>query len=338
MKFSVIVPIYNCEKFLNECLDSVLSQTFTDWECICINDGSTDTSGEIAENYASSDKRFKVIHKTNGGEGSARNAGLDAANGEWICFLDSDDILNERTLEYYANIIKKYPNADMCSVDIIQYSDGGTPNWGNQTEINLDILDISNSIDPITYGVSVCCIAYRTKLVSKYRFGNLKIGADRVFVVSFIDKANLHIHCNYVGYGYRTRLGSAVNTHMNSIKFMADLHHRMACLNIFIKTKKNYDKSIIVKFAKGLTEYMANCFCQLSPKEQTNCLDEFSKSLLAASKYPKFSNWRKLLMKICGKCNNRLILRILLYWPYWLKTHGINRQFVTVKTQVDINR
>lgn len=91
--FSIIIPVYNVAPYLRECLDSVLAQTFTDWEAICVDDGSTDESGAILDEYAAKDKRFRVIHKTNGGVSSARNTGLDAARGDWIGFLDADDIL-----------------------------------------------------------------------------------------------------------------------------------------------------------------------------------------------------------------------------------------------------
>lgn len=90
-KISVIVPVYNVEKYLRRCLDSIRAQTFTDFECICVDDGSSDGSGKILDEYAEQDSRFVVIHKDNGGVSSARNAGLDVARGEWIAFVDSDD-------------------------------------------------------------------------------------------------------------------------------------------------------------------------------------------------------------------------------------------------------
>lgn len=100
---SVIIPIYGVEKYLRRCLDSVLNQTFTDWQAICINDGSPDNSGAIAEEYARRDNRFVVIHQTNGGLADARNMGLRHATGEYVMFLDSDDFIHPQTMEmtYY---------------------------------------------------------------------------------------------------------------------------------------------------------------------------------------------------------------------------------------------
>ena len=89
--FSVIVPVYNCETYLRECIDSVINQTFSDWELILIDDGSSDASGEICDKYGALDERIVVIHKSNGGEFSARKAGIDAARGKYVIGLDGDD-------------------------------------------------------------------------------------------------------------------------------------------------------------------------------------------------------------------------------------------------------
>lgn len=91
-KISVIVPVYNVEHYLRCCLDSVLFQTFQDWEAILVDDGSTDSSGAICDEYATRDSRFRVLHKKNGGLSSARNCGIEKASGDWIVFLDSDDV------------------------------------------------------------------------------------------------------------------------------------------------------------------------------------------------------------------------------------------------------
>lgn len=99
VKVSVIVPIYNVEKYLDECLKSIQQQTLTEMECICIDDGSTDCSGEIALRYVESDARFKYIRRENGGLSRARNDGIDIAQGKYILFCDSDDCIVPKTLE-----------------------------------------------------------------------------------------------------------------------------------------------------------------------------------------------------------------------------------------------
>lgn len=109
-KISVIVPVYNVEKYLRKCVDSILSQTFTDFELLLIDDGSKDHSGEICDEYALQDDRVKVFHKENGGVSSARNLGIDVAKGEWITFVDADDWVSEK---YFPE------NMLMCNTDLI---------------------------------------------------------------------------------------------------------------------------------------------------------------------------------------------------------------------------
>lgn len=99
---SIIVPVYNTEKYLDQCIQSVLAQTYTNWELLLIDDGSTDSSGALCDKYAVEDKRIRVFHKENGGVSSARNRGLDNAIGEWITFVDADDILKVNALSHLA--------------------------------------------------------------------------------------------------------------------------------------------------------------------------------------------------------------------------------------------
>ena len=99
--------MYNVEKYLRRCLDSVLNQTFQDWQAICVDDGSPDKSGNIAEEYAQKDKRFIVVHKENGGLSDARNAGMSYATGDYIMYLDSDDFIHPQTMEIAYNLAKQ---------------------------------------------------------------------------------------------------------------------------------------------------------------------------------------------------------------------------------------
>ena len=103
--FSIIIPVYNVAPYLRECLDSVLNQTFADWEAICIDDGSTDESGAILDEYAAKDNRFRGFHQENVGVSAARNRALDVVNGEWFLFLDGDDLFRNDSLEIFASFL-----------------------------------------------------------------------------------------------------------------------------------------------------------------------------------------------------------------------------------------
>lgn len=109
--FSVMMPVYNHAAYVGAAIESVLAQTFRDWELVVVDDGSTDESGAIVDGYAAKDPRIVAIHQTNGGEGAARNRALAAARAPWITFLDSDDLWYPETLRHYADFIAAHPEA-----------------------------------------------------------------------------------------------------------------------------------------------------------------------------------------------------------------------------------
>lgn len=126
-KVSIVVPIYNTEKYLAQCIDSILAQTFTDFELILVNDGSTDKSAKICDEYAKKDSRIVVIHKENGGANKARETGVNVSNGEWINFVDSDDTITKDALEkllFYSS--SKY-DIIIGQIENIQYKPGIYP-------------------------------------------------------------------------------------------------------------------------------------------------------------------------------------------------------------------
>lgn len=123
-KISIVVAVYNVEKYLSECIESIINQTYSNLEIILVDDGSPDNSGNIAEEYAKKDKRIKVIHKENGGLSDARNAGMKAATGDYLMFSDSDDFLIENACELLVNKIEK-EQADYVIGNYINcYEDG----------------------------------------------------------------------------------------------------------------------------------------------------------------------------------------------------------------------
>ena len=116
-KISIIVPCYNQAQYLDECLQSVFDQTYPDWECIIVNDGSPDNTEGAARKWTEKDARFQYIYKQNGGLSSARNAGIEAAKGEWILPLDADDKISSRYLELAENQFDKYYKIIYCEAE-----------------------------------------------------------------------------------------------------------------------------------------------------------------------------------------------------------------------------
>ena len=147
--FSIIIPVYNVAPYLRECLDSVLAQTFTDWESICVDDGSTDGSGAILDEYAAKDTRFRVIHQPNAGVSVARNKALDTVRGEWFLFLDGDDVLRKDALGIFVPLVGK----NQCDGILVQpYIPGWDGKVIPQRKINTCVLKQEATKEDLVFG------------------------------------------------------------------------------------------------------------------------------------------------------------------------------------------
>lgn len=184
---SIIVPVYNSEKTLHRCVDSILNQTFTDWELLLIDDGSKDKSGEICDEYAAKDYRIKVFHKDNGGVSSARNLGLDNAVGKWITFIDSDDFINDEIFELLKNI-----KSDLVVFNFLVFKNGQIKKQSkcledgfylnnNQVKVMLEKY-IHLLIFRVPWGKF-----FRRELIASLRFDiNISVGEDTLFVFEYL--------------------------------------------------------------------------------------------------------------------------------------------------------
>lgn len=190
-KFSIIVPVYNVENELNRCIDSILIQSEEDFELILVDDGSTDRSGQICNDYGKKDRRIKVIHKSNGGVSSARNLGLDIANGDYIVFVDSDDYVTEDYLKKLYN-----PNVDMvlCGIKHVQVNRENCIILDNKLygvfNINEEII---NQIIESKYINTVYSKMYHNDIIKKnnIRFmEDMVMGEDTIFIIDYMKYIN----------------------------------------------------------------------------------------------------------------------------------------------------
>ena len=192
-KVSIIVPLFNAEKFAKRCIESVLMQTFKNYELILIDDGSKDKTGEICDKYAEKDTRIKVIHKNNGGVSSARNTGLDMAKGEWITFLDADDWIEPNFLLIVDN--NSNDSIDWIFAQWRTIWDNGLPNEINNYEQEIlfnNWEEIKNIWDKMA-NMDICRCPwgkfFRRSVIESYklRFDNsLKYGEDTVFNYEYL--------------------------------------------------------------------------------------------------------------------------------------------------------
>lgn len=215
-EISIIVPVYNVEKYLENCIESILNQTFKNYEVILVNDGSTDKSGEICDKYEKIDSRIKVIHKDNGGLSSARNVGLDIACGKYIGFVDSDDSIHPRMYEILYDLIKKH------KVDISCCNYKNTYSICNKYNTDIESTEVieMNNIQAINNlydkEIGVRLVVAWNKLYSKHLFDDIRYEVGRIHEDEFIAHRILYkcekiVYTNKELYYYLQREGSIMS-------------------------------------------------------------------------------------------------------------------------------
>lgn len=204
---SIIVPIYNAEKYLDSCIQSVLRQTYTNWELILIDDGSTDKSGRIAEEYGFADERITVFHQKNLGVSLARNQGIDEATGNYVVFLDADDELIEDCLAKTVNI------AEETNADIVAGRSCEDRELFKDRIIWTGAEALENSLKDHLFTHSACAKLIRREFIGKTRFTpDIRINEDSYFVFQLLCKQNVFVLTNDVIYFYRANSESSSRT------------------------------------------------------------------------------------------------------------------------------
>lgn len=211
-KVSIIVPVYNCREYLSKCIGSVLAQTLSDWELILVDDGSSDGSGAVCDGFAEKDSRIRAIHQENGGVSAARNAGLAAAKGEYIGFLDADDTFCPQTLEIALDAMGE---RDMVMFDAVTvWEDGNTEAdtiSGLGESCLLEKKDMTPALLLEMAGAVWRCV-YRRALIGDVRFPvGIKLSEDRLFNLAAMGKAKTIRYVKQGLYLRTMRQGSAVN-------------------------------------------------------------------------------------------------------------------------------
>lgn len=219
-KISVIVPVYNSQAYLHRCLGSLLSQTYRNLEIILVNDGSLDDSGMICDWYKKQDNRIKVIHKKNGGQSSARNVGLEIAQGDYISFVDSDDWIVDDIYEYCINLIETM-NCDVVDFQC-KFTKGESITAKANQIISIQVVEDKEILrDYLLRGqtdtspFSPCRKLYKHKLFEKIRFPDGKINEDIATNYEILMKCKKLVHTDKIGYYY---FQGGISTTRNGLK------------------------------------------------------------------------------------------------------------------------
>lgn len=217
---SIIVPVYNVEKYINKCLESIINQTYSNLEIILVNDGSTDDSGKICDNYAKKDERIRVVHQKNCGQSIARNNGLKHANGKLVAFSDSDDFLENDCIEYLYNLMQKF-NADIsiCDLQVVYKNIIKNRNTKIVESVETPSVSIFKMLYGTSYYISPCAKLFKKELFDNVNFPESMQFEDVGTLYKLLCKSKNIACSNMKKYYYIMHDNSTINKSFNIKQF-----------------------------------------------------------------------------------------------------------------------
>lgn len=246
---SVIVPVYKVENYLPKCIESILNQTYDNFELVLVDDGSPDNCGNICEEYAKKDNRIKVIHKKNGGLSDARNVGIEKATGKYITCIDSDDYVDKEYLNNFYKILENQ-ECDLIITGIIDYYDNGQKVEATYSD-EFEVLNKETIYKRMLLqdGMDVNATA---KLYKKEIFDNIKYPVGELYedikiIYDIVDKADTIVFSKYKGYFYLQREDSIMYSNMSARKLVL-LDNIENLKNLISKNYPNIENEVIKRY------------------------------------------------------------------------------------------
>jgi glycosyltransferase involved in cell wall biosynthesis len=273
-RLSIIVPVFNIEKYLSKCIESILSQEFSDFELIIVNDGSTDSSGLIATNFAKIDMRVKVINQVNGGLANARNTGINVSKGEFISFIDGDDYVHPEMYQIMiSEILDK--NADISVCGRFDVNGDKISERFNQNKVTVwdSSLAIRNLLLNNLIDSSVCDKIFKRYLFQEIRFPDGKINEDMFIIIKLIHKSLRIVHTGRSLYYYYHRNGSITMSPFTS-KNMNALEAVDNTIKYLKSNEENFDAEIKYYKVTNLIYLLSRIVNTVNLKEY---LEEYTK-------------------------------------------------------------
>lgn len=261
---SIIVPVYNTGKYLYKCLDSILNQTMQEIELILVDDGSDDNSGAICDFYSERDKRVRVIHKKNEGVSIARNVGMQAAKGEYIGFVDSDDWIEKEMYQemyYYA----KNKEADIVMCDACTIYDNNKKEADTISSLNESVLLNKKEITPFCLreiAGSACRCIYKKQVLEAHAVQfpvGLPLSEDRIFNLNAMGNSESFYYLKKAYYNRYVRIGSAVSKYYTDLLEITN-QYRREVLNVIERLWENDKSYRQVYNQQFLVTYMSNVY------------------------------------------------------------------------------
>ena len=311
---TVIVPIYEVEKYLHRCVDSILAQTYTKLEVILVDDGSPDRCGEICDAYAKKDERVTVIHKENGGQSEARNLGLDIAHGDYIGFVDSDDWLELDMYEkLYEALIENHADLSMCGFNYIYKNKVVEKRIFNTfTVIENDEL-IKKYFTEDTILSQPCNKLYKKELFEQIRYPVGKIFEDRYISLELFSNIERAVDIGEAKYNYLRRKGSIINRPFTP-KFLTYIEIAENDKRFINEKYPKYNDLAIESPAKVAKILMISIAAQANFKKNKQVYNDLIKYLAKEIENMRGSISKDKLSDYEYICNHRLSFRI--YWRF----------------------
>ena len=317
---SVIIPIYRTEKYLHRCLDSVISQTYTNLEIILVDDGSPDNCGKICDEYAAKDKRVRVIHQANQGLPGARNTGLEIATGEYIGFVDSDDYIEPDMYEYlYGLIIKDKAAFSMCNV--FDAKGFHLHKQGKQAYLLIGALDIF----PFHHWFYAWNKLYRRDFIADLRFNTTtSYGEDGLFIFELI-KTNAP-----VAVGNQAEYHYCFNQNSNALTAIFQPKHlnRIALLEQCLQYAKEHNMTLYCQQrAKipflNVSKWLSQIAFMDSPDLKSAAfLTEYIKKHFRQFLFMRCIGWKQKLFVLAACINFNWARKILRFYHFKIKKYG----------------
>lgn len=265
---SVIVPVYRVEKYLPACIDSILNQTFTDFELILVDDGSPDRCPEICDETAKRDARVRVIHQANQGLSAARNAGIEAAHGAWLSFVDSDDYIAPQFYEkLYQTAQRTDADCVMCSVQNVDESgkpiDSALMRVADEVKTGREVLRKIGR-DDVTPYLTAWNKLYRRKLFNTLRYPAGRQNEDVFVFAELFCQVQRAVCVAEPLYFYRKRIGSI----MNSVVTLRNLDEMWAYVNCFEHLQQDDEESILKETEKRVFAKLTGVYYRVTEEDR----------------------------------------------------------------------
>lgn len=324
--FSIIIPCCNVEKYIEECLDSIISQEEQSWEAICTDDGSSDKTGTILDKYAKRDSRIIVIHQENKGLSEARNVALRIAKGDWLYYLDSDDLMPPAILSKVTETLKTAEGVDMVWGKLMSFDDGSHPKWNQDNQSSVNVVDISDTLFLRHFATYFPTFIFRRAVFGDIHFVGDSWCEERPYIAKCMARARKIIEVEYFTYCFRRRAGSITHSMMRLEHCNGYLDATIDMFRILTLSGKRIEPSLRRMLLTDWMEWTPRHIVTLLSREYRKIAWKYwFNSLTEIRKYGPMSHWRRLTIILCSVIKFRCVPILFCVFPDWLKRCGLHR-------------